>query len=94
MLGYAATSVGYCHVDEGCKFAIKNMHGNNGIAQAPNGTFYVANALWGGLTILEPQADKSLVITDYVKTGMKESKFSLRQFTYPFARSWNGQPIR
>ncbi|KIK09759.1 hypothetical protein K443DRAFT_300237 [Laccaria amethystina LaAM-08-1] len=68
MLGYAATSVGYCHVDEGCKFAIKNMHGNNGIAQAPNGTFYVANALWGGLTILEPQADKSLVITDYVKT--------------------------
>jgi arylesterase/paraoxonase len=74
MLGYAATSVGYCHVDEGCKFAIKNMHGNNGIAQAPNGTFYVANALWGGLTILEPQADKSLVITDYVKTGMKRIK--------------------
>jgi arylesterase/paraoxonase len=55
----------------GCKFAIKNLHGKIGIVQAPNGTLYVANT---GLTM---QAGKSLVITDYVKTGMKRIKISL-----------------
>ncbi|KIJ98580.1 hypothetical protein K443DRAFT_680688 [Laccaria amethystina LaAM-08-1] len=48
-----------------------NLHGKIGIVQAPNGTLYVANT---GLTM---QAGKSLVITDYVKTGMKRIKISL-----------------
>jgi len=68
ILGLARTSVGFCHVDEGCKIAISNMHGNNGITRAKNDTFYVANCLWGGLTILEKQSDNTLVLTDSVHT--------------------------
>ncbi|KAF8198075.1 hypothetical protein BJ912DRAFT_845748 [Pholiota molesta] len=60
------TSVGYCDTDTGCKYAIQNMHGNNGIARAPNGTIYVADSSTGGLSILEPQADNTLVLTDIV----------------------------
>ncbi|PPQ93825.1 hypothetical protein CVT25_013534 [Psilocybe cyanescens] len=65
-LGRKTTSVGYCHVESGCHYAIQNMHGNNGIARAANGTFYVANCQKGGLTILEEQADNTLVLTDSV----------------------------
>ncbi|EAU91102.2 serum paraoxonase/arylesterase [Coprinopsis cinerea okayama7 len=67
MLGRSATSVVYCHVDEGCKFAIQGMHGNNGIAQAPNGTIYVVNSLHGALNVLERQADNTLVLTDVIE---------------------------
>jgi len=62
------TSVVYCHIKEGCKYAIQHMNGNNGIARASNGTFYVANCLAGGLNVLEQQSDNTLVLTDYIKT--------------------------
>ncbi|KAJ2930284.1 hypothetical protein H1R20_g6831, partial [Candolleomyces eurysporus] len=68
LLGRATTSVVYCHETEGCKYAIQNMHGNNGIAQAPNGTFYVVNSIGGQLTVLEKQADNTLVITDVIES--------------------------
>ncbi|KAF8647126.1 hypothetical protein AX16_006957 [Volvariella volvacea WC 439] len=68
LLGRASSSIGYCHVEHGCKFAATNMHGNNGIARAPNDTFYVANVMWGGITIMELQADNTLVRTDFVAT--------------------------
>ncbi|TFK44268.1 serum paraoxonase/arylesterase [Crucibulum laeve] len=77
MLGRASTSIGYCHLDHGCKFAIRGMHGNNGIVQAPNGTLYVGNALHGGLTILEPQADNSLVLADFIKTDRGMDNLSI-----------------
>uniref|UniRef100_A0A8H8CP10 SMP-30/Gluconolactonase/LRE-like region domain-containing protein n=1 Tax=Psilocybe cubensis TaxID=181762 RepID=A0A8H8CP10_PSICU len=67
MLGRKSTSVGYCHIENGCHYAIQNMHGNNGIARAPNGTFYVANCKKGGLTILEENtSDNTLSIVDFV----------------------------
>lgn len=68
LLGRSATSVVYCHATEGCKYAIKNMHGNNGITQAPNGTFYVIDSSGGKLSILDKQADNTLVITDVIST--------------------------
>ena len=46
------------------------MNGNNGIAKAPNGTFYVANAMRGGLNVLEEQADNTLVLLDVIPTGI------------------------
>ncbi|KAL0956031.1 hypothetical protein HGRIS_002204 [Hohenbuehelia grisea] len=62
-------SVGYCHIDEGCKIAVANMHANNGIAKAPqNDTIYVANCNRGGVTILEKQLDNTLVRTDTIAT--------------------------
>ncbi|KAH6914437.1 serum paraoxonase/arylesterase [Coprinopsis sp. MPI-PUGE-AT-0042] len=67
LLGLAATSVVYCDVNEGCKYAVQKMHWNNGIAQAPNGTVYVVNSLPGGISVMEKQADHSLVLTDYIE---------------------------
>lgn len=69
ILGRKSSSVGYCHVKDGCKLAITGLHGSNGITRASNGTFYVADSLYGGVTMLERQVDNSLVVTDSVKTG-------------------------
>ncbi|KAF9482221.1 calcium-dependent phosphotriesterase [Pholiota conissans] len=60
------TTVGYCDTDIGCIYAAQNMHANNGITRAPNGTVYVADSTSGGLSILEPQDDHTLVLTDIV----------------------------
>jgi len=46
------------------------MFTNNGIVRSSNGTFYVAHTLSGGLSVLEEQPDNTLVITDYVQTGV------------------------
>ncbi|KAF8895726.1 hypothetical protein CPB84DRAFT_1710412, partial [Gymnopilus junonius] len=68
ILGRSTSSVGYCHLENGCHYAIQNMQGNNGIAKAPNGTFYVANCIFGGLSVLESQADNTLVLKDIIPT--------------------------
>jgi len=68
LFGAKSSSVGYCHIDDGCKFAITGTHGSNGIAAAPNGTVYVSNCLYGGILFLEPQTDNTLVISESVKT--------------------------
>ncbi|KAF8891635.1 hypothetical protein BD779DRAFT_1512224 [Infundibulicybe gibba] len=69
LFGWASTSVGYCKLGHGCKYAVTGMHANNGIARAQNDTFYVANCVFGGISILERQGDDTLVITDTVKAG-------------------------
>lgn len=66
-LGLARTSVGYCHVDEGCKIAMAGLSGSNGIARAQNGTVYVAN--FGQIHVLEEQSDHSLVLSDIIALG-------------------------
>lgn len=63
-----ASSVVYCHVDHGCKYAASNMFSNHGIAKAKNDTFYVANVMAGKVNILEKQADDTLVLTDVIST--------------------------
>ncbi len=46
------------------------MHANNGIAGARNNdTLYVANSIAGGITVLETQADHSVVLADFIPTG-------------------------
>jgi len=62
------SSIGYCHVDEGCKLATPKIHDANGIASV-NDTFYVANSLKASVTVLERQADNSLVLTDVIPTS-------------------------
>ena len=71
LFGAKISSVGYCHIDDGCKFAITGTHGSNGIAAAPNGTIYVADSLFGGVLFLERQADNTLVVSESVKTGTR-----------------------
>ena len=69
-LGLARTSVGYCHVDEGCKIAMDGLPGSNGIARAQNGTVYVANSKSSGhISVLEEQNDHSLVLVDNIASG-------------------------
>jgi arylesterase / paraoxonase len=74
-LGLARTSVGYCHVDNGCKIAISGLHGNNGIARAQNGTVYVGNSKFGQIRVFEEQNDQSLVLTDIVALGRSVVEF-------------------
>ncbi len=68
-LGLARTSVGYCHVNEGCKIAVDGLPGSNGIARAQNGTVYVANSKFGQVHVLEEQNDHSLVLVDKISLG-------------------------
>ncbi|KIM45408.1 hypothetical protein M413DRAFT_442080, partial [Hebeloma cylindrosporum] len=70
LLGHRNSSVGYCHVNEGCKYALTKTHASNGITTAPNGTVYLADSTFGVVDILEPQSDHTLVLTDSVKTDM------------------------
>ncbi|KAJ7045403.1 hypothetical protein C8F04DRAFT_1025033 [Mycena alexandri] len=70
VLGLESGSVGYCHVQSGCKFAIKNIHGANGIVRAPNNeSFYVSNSVFGGIAVLERQTDNALLKTHTIPTG-------------------------
>ncbi|KAK0466322.1 uncharacterized protein EV420DRAFT_1511070 [Desarmillaria tabescens] len=61
-----SSSVGYCHVEEGCKTSISGMLNNNGIVQADNGTIYVSSTLSSGIRVLEKQEDNTLVLTDVI----------------------------
>jgi hypothetical protein len=69
-------SVGYCHVDEGCKFAAPKIPEANGIASV-NDTFYVASSVQGTVTALERQNDNSLVLTDVIPTDMVLDNLSI-----------------
>ncbi|KAG6820987.1 hypothetical protein H0H93_008616 [Arthromyces matolae] len=68
IIGRSSSSVGYCHFETGCKYAITNIQGSNGIARAANDTFYVVNSVAGSINILERQSDSTLVITDAIET--------------------------
>lgn len=67
----------YCHVDEGCKFAVQGLPPINGLARAPaesrvggQDIFYAAGyGLEGKIFALEKQADDSLVLLDTIENG-------------------------
>lgn len=60
-------SVGYCHVDHGCKIATDNLSGPNGIARGPGDTLMVSSTTQPEIVVLEKQADGSAVLTDTIK---------------------------
>ncbi|KAJ6586820.1 hypothetical protein DFH09DRAFT_910051, partial [Mycena vulgaris] len=69
LIGLESGSVGYCDVKAGCKYAIRNVHGANGIARAPNNdTIFVANAIGGGINVFERQSDNALLKTDFISS--------------------------
>jgi len=68
LFGAKHSSVGYCHIDDGCKYAITGIQVCNGITTAPNGTVYVANSIYGGVLSLERQVDNTLVVSESIKT--------------------------
>ncbi|KAF8135716.1 hypothetical protein EV363DRAFT_1212460 [Boletus edulis] len=66
------TSIGFCHADEGCKFAYTGLHSSNGIVKGTNpgnDTFYVGDSVLGDVTVLERQSDNTLALTEVIKTG-------------------------
>ncbi|KDQ53530.1 hypothetical protein JAAARDRAFT_61245 [Jaapia argillacea MUCL 33604] len=67
-LTWPRSSVGFCHLDKGCKIAIGKLPGINGITKAKNDTFYVPSAGVPELRVLERQADDTLVVTDIIPT--------------------------
>jgi len=77
LLGLARTSVGYCHVDEGCKIAMGGLRGSNGIVRALNGTVYVASSLSGKINVFEEENDHSLVSGDVIALGRSVDNLSI-----------------
>lgn len=76
------STVGYCHVDKGCKLATPKIYDANGIARV-NDTFYVANSMKGTVTVLERQTDNSLVFTDIISTGEVTPRNTVKYWLNP-----------
>ncbi|KAG9094782.1 hypothetical protein FS749_011830 [Ceratobasidium sp. UAMH 11750] len=69
ILGVKSSTVGYCHVHEGCKIAADKLYGSNGIVRASDGSVWVASTFGAYITVHEQQADKTLVPTEVVNVG-------------------------
>lgn len=93
-LGLAQTSVGYCHIDNGCRIVASGLHGSNGIARAQNGTVYVGSSKSGQIRVFEEQNDQSLVLTDVIALGTS-MKFCVAwdPMTFFEHRSYRGQSL-
>ncbi|KAF8575519.1 serum paraoxonase/arylesterase [Ramaria rubella] len=70
-------TVGYCHINRGCKIAARGLKGANGIARNNDGLYFVTNHRFGEIFVLEKQEDGSLVLTDVVKTDMPMDNISV-----------------
>jgi arylesterase/paraoxonase len=69
IFGVADTSVGYCHVKNGCKFAAEGLRIINGItANLQNGTFYIGTGT-GKVLIMEVENEDELVQVGEVDLG-------------------------
>ncbi|KAJ7070140.1 hypothetical protein C8F01DRAFT_1115438 [Mycena amicta] len=84
LLGFESGSVGFCSLpshpdaDPECKIVAPNIHGANGIVRArANDTFFVANSLFGGITVLERQQDNTLLKTHTIPTDRALDNLSM-----------------
>ncbi|KAE9403564.1 serum paraoxonase/arylesterase [Gymnopus androsaceus JB14] len=67
---FSTSSVGYCHLDRGCKVAASGLMHGNGIVKAPsNDTIYVGSAVGAKIIVFERQANDSLLMTETTPTG-------------------------
>ncbi|KAJ4467964.1 serum paraoxonase/arylesterase [Lentinula edodes] len=74
----ATTSVGYCHLDHGCKFVALGLYSSNGIVKAStNNTIYVSSNLGGKINVFERQSDNSLLLKDVNEKGQALDNISL-----------------
>lgn len=70
------TSIGFCHADQGCKFAYTGLHASNGIVKGSdngNDTYYVSDCILGDVIVLERQSDYTLAFTEIIKTGLSSA---------------------
>ncbi|KAJ3920427.1 hypothetical protein F5877DRAFT_89458 [Lentinula edodes] len=74
----ATTSIGYCHLDHGCKFVALGLYSSNGIVKAStNNTIYVSSNLGGKINVFERQSDNSLLLKDVNEKGQALDNISL-----------------
>ncbi|KAF8329845.1 uncharacterized protein EI90DRAFT_2973517 [Cantharellus anzutake] len=62
-------SLGYCHIDKGCKIAAANLPSPNGIVRINDDTYWVAGFPSGKITVFTRDADNSLVQVDEIDIG-------------------------
>lgn len=79
--------VGYCHVDHGCKFALRGLGFPNGIARGANETVYVVDSPGGLINVLELQEDNTLSFIDSIVLGLSHFLKLSSEVTYPHLRS-------
>lgn len=69
VLGVSRSSVGYCHVGSGCKYALSGLPGSNGIARSRNETIYVTSTTRAELRALRRRPDDTLEVVELIYTG-------------------------
>ncbi|OCH86368.1 calcium-dependent phosphotriesterase [Obba rivulosa] len=73
-----STSVGYCHVDHGCKVAADKLPSSNGLAwDRKTDTFYVGSTPRGTIGVFERQSDNTLAFKDAVTIGQVMDNLSV-----------------
>lgn len=65
----ASTTITYCHVEQGCKTAARNVISANGIARGKDGRIYVTSTFASRVTVFDEQADNTLVVGDIINIG-------------------------
>jgi len=63
------SSVGYCHVDKGCKLATTGVRKPNGIVRVNDETYWVAESGQGKINVFTREADNSLIQVDQINIG-------------------------
>ncbi|KAJ4483328.1 hypothetical protein J3R30DRAFT_3655674 [Lentinula aciculospora] len=74
----ATTSIGYCHLDHGCKIVASGLLSSNGIVKASsNDTIFVSSNMGGTISVFERQRNDSLLSTDVIHIGQALDNLSL-----------------
>jgi hypothetical protein len=68
-MGTPTAAVTYCHVGSGCRFAATELMTSNGIARGLDGEIFVSSTWKSQISVMEKQADNTLVLTDIINIG-------------------------
>ncbi|KAG8710712.1 hypothetical protein FRC08_016817 [Ceratobasidium sp. 394] len=99
-LGIKSTSVGYCHVNTGCKIAADKLYSSNGIVQDKSGKIWVGSSAGGYITVHAQRADKTLVPMEVIKIGRAIDNLALLPdgsiiaAAFPRAAHFTGKAIK
>ncbi|KAF9519708.1 hypothetical protein BS47DRAFT_1336806 [Hydnum rufescens UP504] len=76
LFNLARSSVGYCHVDHGCKMAAESVNGANGITTIDGDIFYVSNSFGGAIGVFRRLTDNTLSQVDSIFLGRSPDNLS------------------
>ncbi|KAG9102547.1 hypothetical protein FRC06_001821 [Ceratobasidium sp. 370] len=99
-LGIESTSVGYCHVNTGCKIAASKLYSSNGIVRDKSGRIWVGSSVGGYITVHAQRADKTLVPIKVIKIGRATDNLALAPdgsvivAAFPRAAHFTGKAVK